>query len=68
MFLDVKFSDIDSVPAFVSHRLTVTQPDANGQEQTHVVTDPPNQRRSPFAHRLVTSVARPRMAERRQLL
>jgi hypothetical protein len=41
MFLDVKFSDIDSVPAFVSHRLTVTQPNANGQEQTHVVTDPP---------------------------
>jgi murein DD-endopeptidase MepM/ murein hydrolase activator NlpD len=41
MFLDVKFPDINSVPAYVSHRLTLTQPDANGQEQTYVVTDPP---------------------------
>jgi hypothetical protein len=41
MFLDVTFPSIESVPAFVSHRFTVTQLDASGEEQTFVVTDPP---------------------------
>jgi hypothetical protein len=40
-FLNITFSDLASVPAFVSHRLTVTQADAEGEQHTFTVTDPP---------------------------
>jgi hypothetical protein len=40
-FLDVTFPDLDAVPAFLSHRFTVTQVDASGVEQKFVITDPP---------------------------
>jgi biotin carboxyl carrier protein len=40
-FLDVTFPDLQSVPAYISHRLTVSQADAAGEEHTFTVTDPP---------------------------
>jgi hypothetical protein len=41
MFLDLMFPDIEAVPAYISHRLAVSQADANGQERTYVATDAP---------------------------
>jgi hypothetical protein len=41
MFLDVTFSSLDAVPAFISHRVSVRRENPEGQEQTFVVTDQP---------------------------
>jgi hypothetical protein len=41
MFLDVTFPDVASVPAYISHRITVVQKDEKGEEQTYVTTDAP---------------------------
>ena len=41
MFLDVTFPSRDRVPAYISHRLTVSQADEHGQEHTYTAIDDP---------------------------
>jgi hypothetical protein len=41
MFLDVTFSSLEEVPAYVSQRLTVSQADAKGEQQTYITMDAP---------------------------
>jgi hypothetical protein len=50
MFLDVTFPSVEAVPAYLSHRLTVSQADAEGEEHTFTTTDAPIavDRRSPI--------------------
>jgi hypothetical protein len=41
MFLDVSFPDLASVPAYISHRITVVQVDKSGAKKTFTATDAP---------------------------
>jgi hypothetical protein len=41
LFLDVTFDTVAAVPRYISHRMSVSQVDEQGQEQTYTVTDAP---------------------------